>query len=126
MADQDFKNVLNMYRQNLTEYKLTGNTAFKTASDSAKTWLNSYIRAIQSQTRTHENTIRQFVSQYQRSNPELAEIQERVQKVQKEAPKLQDDYETGKESQETAPIDYTQYYVKIGIMVGVLALTALL
>jgi peptidoglycan hydrolase CwlO-like protein len=124
MMNQDFQKTLDLYRQNLTEYKLTGNSVYKTAADTAKAWLDSYIQSLQAQTQNQANSIRNFVSQYERSSPELVEMQKRMKEIQKEGPKLQDIYETEKEAQEEEAVDYTRYYVKAGLIVGVLAVFA--
>lgn len=124
MMNQDFQKTLDMYRQNLTEYKLTGNSVYKTSADTAKAWLDSYVEALQKESQNQANSINNFVSQYQRTNPELIEIQKRIKKVQKEGPELQDIYETEKEAQQQEAVDYTRYYVKAGIIVGVLSVFA--
>lgn len=126
MANQDFNTTLELYRNNLTEYKLTGNSAFKTAADSAQAWLESYVKSLEQQAKDQSISINKFVAQYEKSNPELAELQTRIKKVQEEGPKLQDVYETEKEAQEEEPVDFTPYYVKVGLIIGVLAVTAFL
>ena len=118
MTDPNFDSTLDIYRQNLTEYKLTGNSAFKTAADNAKAWLDAYVATMQQQNQDQANYIRQFVSQYQNANPELVAMQRRIKKAQEEGPKVQDAYETEKQAQEDEPLDFTQYYVKAGLIAG--------
>lgn len=119
---KEFESTLDIYRQNLTEYKLTGNSAFKTSADNAKVWLDKYIDFLQDQTQRQANSIQSFVSQYEKTNPELVDMQKRIQKVQKEAPTLQDAYETEIEAQAEEEVDKTPFYVKAGLIVGVLAM----
>ena len=122
---KEFDSTLDIYRQNLTEYKLTGNSAFKTAADNAKVWLDKYVEFLQDQAQRQANSIQSFVSDYEKTNPELVDMQKRIQQVQKEGPKLQDTYETEIEAQaEEDTVDMTPYYVKGGLIVGVLAMLA--
>jgi flagellar biosynthesis chaperone FliJ len=121
MMNQEFQKVLDMYRQNLTEYKMTGNSAYKTATDTTKAWLDSYIKSLEKETETQAKSIREFVSKYEQTNPDLVEMQERMKKIREEGPKLQDIYETEMEAQEEEAIDYTRYYVKAGLITGVFA-----
>ena len=122
---KEFDSTLDIYRENLTEYKLTGNSAFKTAADNAKVWLDKYVTFLQDQAQRQANSIQSFVSDYEKTNPELVDMQKRIQQVQKEGPRLQDTYETEIEAQaEEDDVDMTPYYVKGGLIVGVLAMLA--
>lgn len=118
----DFQLVLDRYRTNLIEYKLTGNSAFKALLETDRNWLDSYLQIMRNQTQTQQNYIQQFVTQYQNTNPELVEMQERIKNVRKEGPVLDDTYQTQQESQQSEPIDFSQYYVKVGLITGVFGL----
>lgn len=121
MADKDFESTLNLYRQNLTEYKLTGNSAFKTAADTARVWLDKYVTTLRQDADKKANDIQTFVARYQNTNPELMEMQERIKKVQQEGPIVQDQYDTEMEAQQQEPIDFTHYYTKVALIAGTFA-----
>jgi alkyl hydroperoxide reductase subunit AhpF len=125
MAQQDFTTVLNRFKSNLTEYKATGNSAYKTAIDTDKAWLDAYIGSLQAQSQQQQNAITQFVAKYEQTNPELVQMQKQMKEIQAEGPKVQDLYETEKEATKEEPIDYSTYYVKAGLIVGVGALALL-
>lgn len=125
MAQQEFSTVLNRFKSNLTEYKTTGNTAYKTAIDTDKAWLDAYIGSLQAQSLQQQNTIQRFVANYEQTNPELVQMQKQMKEIQEEGPKVQDLYETEKEATKEEPVDYSTYYVKAGLIVGVGALALL-
>lgn len=116
---QDFATVLNRYKANLTEYKATGNSAYRTMVETDKAWLDSYVQALNSQSQQKQTAIQQFVSTYEQANPELAQMQRQMKEIQTEGPVLQDIYETEKTATEEEPVDYTDYYIKAGLIVGV-------
>ena len=126
MADlqSSFNSVLARYKYSLMEYKTTGSSAFKTQVDLDKKWLDEYVRWLQQQSDLQGKTIRDFVAKYQNTNPELTKMQEQIKKVKAEGPVLQDEYETGKQATEEEPLDFTAYYVKAGLILGVAGLIA--
>lgn len=119
MANQDFETVLARYQQNLTEYKVTGNGALKPAVDTDKAWLDSYIAALDQKSQQQQTFIKRFVDEYKNTNPELAQMQDKLKEIREKGPVLQDAYETEKQAQEEEPIDYTPYYVKAALIAGV-------
>jgi flagellar biosynthesis chaperone FliJ len=125
MANQDFETVLARYQQNLTDYKVTGNTGLKPVVEADKTWLDSYVASLEQRSRQQQDFIQKFMRDYQNTNPELVEMQGKLKEIREKGPVLQDAYETEKQATEEEPIDFTPYYVKAGLIVGVAAVVAL-
>jgi hypothetical protein len=125
MANQDFETVLTRYQQNLTDYKVTGNAGLKPVVDVDRTWLNSYIAWLRRGSQQQQTFIQNFMVDYQNTNPELVEMQAKLKEIREKGPVLQDAYETEKQATEDEPIDFTPYYVKAGLIVGVGAVVAL-
>lgn len=123
MANQQFDTVLARYQQNLTEYKATANSALKPAVDTDKKWLDSYIASLEQGSQQQQSFIQKFVNDYQRTNPELVEMQAKIKEIREKGPVLQDAYETEQQAkkEEEVPEDYTSHYVKAGLIVGVAA-----
>jgi hypothetical protein len=119
MATQDFDTVLARYQQNLTEYKVTGNTGLLTAVETDKAWLDSYVESLDQQSQQQQTFIQRFMAEYQDTNPDLIELQGKLKEIREKGPVLQDAYETDLQAQEEEPIDYTPYYVKAGLIVGI-------
>jgi flagellar biosynthesis chaperone FliJ len=109
----------------MTEHKATGNSAYKTMVDKDKAWLDAYVETLNAQSQQQQSSIQKFVANYEKTNPELVEMQKQMKEIQKEGPKLQDIYETEKEANKEEPVDYSTYYVKAGLIVGVGALALL-
>jgi cell shape-determining protein MreC len=123
MANQEFDSVLARYQKNLTEYKATANSALKPAVDADKQWIDSYVASLEQTSRTQQSFIQKFVNDYQRTNPELVEMQSKIKEIREKGPVLQDAYETEQQAkkEEEVPEDNTSYYVKAGLIVGVAA-----
>ena len=119
MANQDFDTVLNRYQKNLTDYKVTGNAGLKPAVDTDKAWLDSYITSLEQQSQQQQSYIQKFMQDYQKTNPDLIEMQSKMKEIREKGPVLQDAYETEKKAAEEEPVDLTPYYVKAGLIVGV-------
>ncbi len=124
MEQSTFQSVLARYGYSLREYKTTGNSAFKTQVELDKKWLNDYVQWLRTQSDAQSKSIRDFVANYQNTNPELVKMQSQMQKVKEQGPKLQDEYETTKEATKEEPLDFTAYYVKAGLILGVAGLIA--
>ena len=125
MANQDFETVLARYQQNLTEYKVSGNSGLRPAIDTDKAWLDSYVASVDQQSQQQQTYIQRFVDEYKNTNPELVAMQEKLKEIREKGPVLQDAYETEKKAVEEEPIDYTPYYVKAGLIIGVAVVVGL-
>jgi hypothetical protein len=62
---------------------------------------------------------------YETANPDLLEMQAKLKEIREKGPTLQDAYETEKQADEEEPIDFTMYYVKAGLAVGIAAVVGL-
>ena len=120
----EFDRTLEMYKTNLTEFKTSGNVAYKSASDTAKKWLDDYLKSIEEKADKNKKEIEDFVKNYDKSDSELAALQKDMKKIREEGPELQILYETEKESGGAEEVDYSVYYTKGAVMLGVVALIA--
>jgi hypothetical protein len=124
MSERQFEEVLDSYKSNLVEYKVSGNTSRKTVADSLKKWLDDYIRSAQANAENSAKEIQSFVSNYAKSDEEMARLKKELSTIRKEGPELQTIYETEREAQQTPPVDYTLYYIKGAVLAGVGGLIA--
>jgi flagellar biosynthesis chaperone FliJ len=127
MANQDFETVLARYQQNLTDYKVTGNAGLKPVVDVDKTWLDSYVESLNQKSQQQQAFIQKFMADYQNTNPELVEMQNKLKEIRAKGPVLQDAYETEQQAknEEVEEVDFTPYYVKAGLIVGIAAVVGL-
>ena len=116
--------MLDTYKFNMVEYKVSGNAANKSAATTVKKWLDEYVKAAQEGAEKGANEIQNFVSTYAKSDAELARIKRDLEAVRKDGPELQTIYETEREAQKTQPVDYTIYYTKGAVVAGIAALVA--
>jgi flagellar biosynthesis chaperone FliJ len=125
MANQDFETVLSRYQQNLTDYKVTGNAGLSPVVDVDKTWLDSYVSSLDQKSQQQQAFIQRFMADYQNTNPELVEMQAKLKEIREKGPVLQDAYETEQQAKVEDPIDFTPYYVKGGLILGIAAVVGL-
>lgn len=120
LSQANLVNALNVFRDNLLEYKLTGNAAYKTASDGAKSWLDQYIQSLNLQVTQTADSLNTQVASYTSANPELTKAQSDFQTLKTEGPKMEDRYQTIRRqmSQSSEAPDTTNLYVKGGIAAG--------
>ena len=118
----EFERTLDLYRSNLSQYKVSGNVSFKTASDNAKKWLDEYIASIQTSVEADGKELRDFVKGYEESDKEMIELKSQMADIRAKGPQLQTIYDTEHESQKEPPVDYSQYYTKGGVFAGVVAM----
>ena len=117
-----FYNAVNLYKQNYLDYKLTGRAEYKTAYENAQTWITNYLNQLNTRIDEDKEYVNKFVSEYANTNPELSALQEQMKTIRTEGPKLQDRYETEKKMREEAPEDFTPYYIKGGVILGVIGI----
>jgi flagellar biosynthesis chaperone FliJ len=122
MATQDFSRVLDRYQRNLTEFKVSGNAALRTAVDVDKHWLNMYVAFLNRTSAQQQGFLQRFTQEYQRTNPDLMEMQAKLKEIREKGPVLQDAYETEVKGREVESKDFTMTYIKGALIVGVAVL----
>jgi chromosome segregation ATPase len=120
----EFEKTLGLYQKNLTEYKVSGNAAYKVAADTTKKWLDDYIKTMEERTEKSKKEIQDFVESYAKSDTELATLKKDMAEIRKKGPELQIQYETENNAQkeEEAETDFTIYYTKGAVLAGVIGL----
>ena len=118
----EFDVAVELYRKYMLAYKTNGDITNKNLADKAKKWLDDYLKTMGKNLETDSEYIQQFVDNYKQSNPELIELQQKIKKVREEGPKLQDTYETEKKATYVEPYDVQNFYTKVGILGGVIAI----
>lgn len=111
--------VLDQMKSALLNYKMSGDTRYKTSYDGLKTWMDQYVSSVNTQLAQEANSITQDVNQYRTANTEIARIQTDFRRVQREGPEVENTYLTLKKQMDYVPeTDQTSFYVKVGIAVG--------
>lgn len=111
-----------MYRSNLVQFKVSGNTSFKTAADNAKKWLDDYIKTQSEAAESSKKEIEEFVKSYENSDKDLVTLKDEMKTIRTKGPELQTLYETEREVRKESPTDLSLYYTKGAILGGVVAL----
>ena len=120
----EFEKTLELYKKNLVEYKVSGNAAYKVASDTAKKWLDDHLKFMEDRAEKNKKEIEDFVKNYDKSDAELASLKKDMREIREQGPELQIMYETEKEADAVIEMDYTTYYAKGAVFLGVMGLVA--
>jgi hypothetical protein len=124
IMDASFREATDIYTYNYLQYKMTGNPAYKTAYENAKSWMDTYVAQKEKDIQQDSEYIKGFVKEYAQTNPEMVTLQSHMKRINKEGPAIQDRYITEQALKSTPPpLDMTPYYVKAGV---VAALTGVL
>jgi hypothetical protein len=115
-----FEELLDLYRTNFVNYKVTGIPAYKSVYETAQSSIETHLRTLSARLEADSNYINQTVSNYEKTNPELVKLSTEMKTIQTEGPKLQDKYLTQKRLQPEP--DTTHLYVKGGIALGLLGI----
>ena len=124
METADYAQALELYKKNLLEYKVSGNSAYKVAYENAERWIQLYLKNLEDKVTEDKQYVDKFVQEYSQTNPELDRIRSQLQQVQEKGPKLQDQYDTIKLVGEEPPPDNTVFYVKLAAIAGLLGIGA--
>jgi hypothetical protein len=121
----DFDQMLAKYRFSLLEYKVTGQTPYKTAANEAERWLRDYISTLNTSVQSDAAYIRRFIKEYESTNPDLIKFQKDIQEARKKGPELSDIYEGQQKILPEEPeVDEWLFYTKVAAVGGIFALAA--
>jgi hypothetical protein len=115
-----FEDLLELYRTNFVNYKVTGIPAYKSVYERAQDSIERHLQVLSAKLQADSQYINETVDKYQKTNPELAKLSKEMKSIQQEGPKLQDKYETEKRLQ-AAP-DTTYLYIKGGVVLGLIGI----
>jgi len=113
-------NLLANMRDNLLEYKMTGDTRYKSAYEGTKTWMDQYISTLNQKLARESDAITTEVTRYRTANADMTKTQDDFQRVKTEGPKAENTYLTIKRQMDQIPIldGSTDAYIKVGIAGG--------
>lgn len=121
----DFASLLQAYKFNLAEYRVTGNVVNKTAYELAQKGLDDRIAAQTQNIGRNETYIQEFLSKYQNTNKTLIDLQAKSKQIQAEGPRLQDEYIKAQRLNPASEVSNTALYVKGAIVAGLVMLIVL-
>lgn len=124
--DNSYQTMINKFKSNYLDYKLTGEEKYKTEYLVAEQWLQKYNETLKNVKDTNNSFIQNFVSEYANTNEDIVKAQSQIKHAKTKGPELQDTYETLKQSNEDVPLDYSQYYTKLAVAGGLGVIVAIL
>lgn len=121
------QSALNTYKTNYAAFKATGNTANKTAYESALTTINTIIENAAKTTTANDEYLRRFVSKYETENREIDTLRETSRNIQKEGPEIQNKLAQSNQlyQHQIATVNDTGLYIKAGIVVALVVVVGI-
>lgn len=121
---------MELYRTNYVNYLTakdeTMKSAYKIAYTNAENWIQAYLSETQKNITTKGKDIDSFVQEYSTANPDMVKLQSDFKQIRTQGPKLEDQYVQIKRVNEEpiAKLDPYSYYMKGGIVLGLLGIIA--
>ena len=113
-------NILAGMRDNLLEYKMTGDLRYKAAYDGIKAWMDNYVSTLNLKLTRESDAITTDVATYRNANQEMTQTQNDFQRIKSEGPQAENTYLTIKKQMDQIPTfePSNDSYIKVGIAAG--------
>ena len=113
-------NILAGLRDNLLEYKMTGDLRYKAAYDGIRVWLDNYVSTLNLKLTRESDAITNDVASYRNANQEMTQTQNDFQRIKTEGPRVENTYLTIKKQMDQLPTfdSSNSSYIKVGIAAG--------
>jgi hypothetical protein len=124
----EFSNLLRIYKDNYSAYRISGNAAHKTAYETALSAINKRLESSQKTLSDDGAYIQNFLDTYSDENPRIDKLHKQSQAIQKIGPALQNELEVSKRlnaAPQVQPINESYLYVKGAIVVGLLIIVGI-
>ncbi len=121
------QSALNTYKTNYAAFKATGNTANKTAYESALASINTILESESRTTAANDDYLRKFVSKYETENQEIDTLRKTSREIQKEGPEIQNKLAQSNQlyQRQIATVNDTGLYIKAGIVVALVVIVGI-
>jgi tRNA C32,U32 (ribose-2'-O)-methylase TrmJ len=121
------QSALNTYKTHYAAFKATGNTADKTAYESALASINTILESESRTTAANDEYLRKFVSKYQTENQEIDTLRKTSREIQKEGPEIQNKLAQSNQlyQRQIATVNDTGLYIKAGIVVALVVIVGI-
>jgi hypothetical protein len=120
----DLNAMLGTFRSAEMQYRLTGDPKFKPAADRAKEAVETYLSTLSNRLEQREQQLKKYVDSKTGTPAEVTRLSKESEKIRETTNKVASDYLVSANMTEPIPIDWSQYYVKGSIVVGLVAAIA--
>ena len=110
--------MLSTFRSATLAYETTGNPSLKPAADRAKAAIENYIGQLNNTVRQRDSQLRRYVDSRTGVPNEVRQLSEKSKEIRQNTNQIAAKYLVASNLTEATPIDWSQYYVKFGVIAG--------
>jgi hypothetical protein len=124
----DVSQLLDTYKNNYSAYRVSGNSANKTAYETAQKALNDKLEDQRIQLESGRSQIQAFLENHSDDSTVLDRLHEQSQAIQRDGPAIQNQYEISKrlnDSPRVQSVSDTNLYIKGSVVIGLLIIVGI-
>jgi light-regulated signal transduction histidine kinase (bacteriophytochrome) len=114
----DLSKLLQIYKDNYTRYRISGDKAAKDIADSTLKSVQELIAKQEALYQQGTTYIQNFIDSFQETDPDLIDLHKRSVTLQQKVPEVQTEFVQVQAMPTIIQLDYTPYLIKGGIAVG--------
>jgi hypothetical protein len=116
--DPQVQQMMDTYERAQKQYRSTGDVRFKPAADAAKNAIESYIATLQSTATAGTARLEQYARSQITSSQDLDDVIRLGRTVRDKSKEVANDFIVANDFNQPMPIDWTKYYIKLGVLAG--------
>jgi hypothetical protein len=102
----------------MLQYQVTGDPAQKPAADRAKNAIEQYLATLSNQVDQRERQLQSYVNSRTGVPDEVRKLSEKSREIRENTNKIAGKYLVASNLTEPTPIDWSQFYVKFAVIIG--------
>lgn len=110
--------MMDTYERAQAQYRSTGNAQLKPAADLAKKAIEDYIANLESTARAGATRFAEYTRSQSSTPQEIERIVEIGRTVRDKSKEVANDFIVANDFNQPMPIDWTKYYIKLGVLAG--------
>jgi hypothetical protein len=110
--------MITTFRQAMLQYQVTGDPAQKPAADRAKNAIEQYLATLSNQVDQRERQLQSYVNSRTGVPDEVRKLSEKSREIRENTNKIAGKYLVASNLTEPTPIDWSQFYVKFAVIIG--------
>jgi hypothetical protein len=117
--------MISTFRQAMLRYQVTGDPAQKPAADRAKNAIEEYLTTLNTRVEQQERQLRNYVDSRTGVPSEVRQLSEKSREIRENTNQIAAKYLVASNLTEDTPIDWSEFYVKFAVIIGLVGAVGL-